>query len=66
MERDFAREKPAMARGWIQDSEAPARAMLAWPRAMRWDAVIIEWAPVVQAVVGAWVGPYGEGAVRRG
>jgi hypothetical protein len=46
-----------MARGWIQDSEAPAKATLAWPRAMRWDAEIIEWAPVVQAVVGAWVGP---------
>ena len=57
MERDFAREKPARASGWMQDSEAPARIMLEWPRVMRWEAVMRECAPVVQAVVGAWVGP---------
>lgn len=48
----------------MQDSEPPASIMLASPKAMVREASPMECAPVVQAVVGAWLGPWG--LVREG
>ena len=54
------RSKPVNARGWIQDSAPPATITSASPQAMKRAASPIECAPVVQAVLTAWFGPYME------
>lgn len=51
------RSNPVKARGWMQDSEPPASITSASPKAMKREASPMEWAPVVQAVVAAWLGP---------
>ena len=68
VQREREREKPVRARGWMQDSEPPARMMLASPKEMKRVASPMECAEVVQAVVTAWLGPYlkGGGVVRGG
>lgn len=59
VERERARANPAIARGWMQDSDAPAS--ITSTDAEGWEtrrkASPRAWAPVVQAVVGAWFGP---------
>ena len=57
MVKERERSKPMNARGWTQDSAPPANITSASPKAMKRDASPIEWAPVVQAVVTACVGP---------
>ena len=49
----------AMASGCMHDSAPPATMTFASPKAMNRAASPMEWAPVVQAVVAAWLGPYG-------
>lgn len=53
-----ARANPAMANGWMQDSAPPATMTSASPQAINRAASPIECAPVVHAVVAAWLGPY--------
>lgn len=59
--RERERSKPMKARGWMQDSEPPASITEASPWEMKREASPMEWAPVVQAVVQAWLGPWGGG-----
>ena len=52
------RSNPLIARGWIHDSEPPATMTSASPQAIRRAASPIECAPVVHAVLTAWLGPF--------
>lgn len=56
--RERERSKPVRVRGWMQDSEPPASIMEASPCEMKREASPMECAPVVQAVVQAWLGPW--------
>ena len=58
MVRERERSKPMKARGWMQDSEPPASITEASPWETKREASPMEWAPVVQAVVTAWLGPW--------
>ena len=57
VQRDFARQKPVRERGWMQDSDPPASMMVASECRMNREASPRAWAPVVQAVEAAWLGP---------
>jgi hypothetical protein len=57
VERERDRAKPPKARGWMQDSEPPQTMTSASPKAMKRDASPMACAPVVHAVVTAWLGP---------
>jgi hypothetical protein len=53
----LALANPAIARGWMQDSAPPATMTLASPNWIIRAASPMLCAPVVQAVVAAWLGP---------
>src|SRR6478735_5579904 len=58
VDRDLALPKPANVKGWIHDSEPPATITSASPMVINRAASPIECAPVVQAVVAVWLGPW--------
>lgn len=62
--RDRVRSNDVNVSGWIQDSEPPASITSASPWDMKREASPTECAPVVQAVLTEWEGPYAEMGVR--
>lgn len=62
--RDRVRSNDVNVSGWIQDSEPPASITSASPWDMKREASPTECAPVVQAVLTEWEGPYADFGVR--